>query len=626
MGLEFKLAGSLGFLLALVAWGESRAQEAELPAPVAPSPSITRLVGESGETTGALVEQLRKHPAEPSTAAGRVGLYLIGADGGEATLIASEPDPWLNQCGSPIWSTDGRRILFDATPGIADFSLSRIKGLQLDEGHLSVKDLRPGNCPSPSPQGDRVIFLLNPGAVPGAESCVWLMNADGTGRRKLGGYGRPRWSPDGHQFLIIDFGNPCGVTVIDDRPGNPSGELRIPGERVYQAPSWAGESTIVAVIGEEVPDAIALIDVSDPGRGRVKETLWTRNRKLDVIPSSPVYSPVTRRCAFIGKQEGKGRALYTFLQGQTEPPRRLEPGDFDNLIQDPAYSPDGRYLVFSSNRPDRRPAKNAAPGRRPSVDAPALSGITIDGDLKDWPPAMERHAIRNIQTFPRTNGTGGVEHAFLSTSPDLSAAFSVGYDPKEQVIYVAVIVRDDSLIVGHTSSWETDAVEIYVDGLHSDRSMPHPGLQVYDDLDAGVCPALEYIGLPGEGPVFGITKSAGVKRSGKDNPVLQFGDIAKTKTRMAFRRAGDVTTYEWAVQAFDHYPDKPTPLVPGMKIGLDVVVIDRDKPAKNPSGWDDPEEDLSVWVSWGPAIHYGEFKGFDASKLGEIVLGRTPRP
>jgi hypothetical protein len=25
-------------------------------------------------------------------------------------------------------------------------------------------------------------------------------------------------------------------------------------------------------------------------------------------------------------------------------------------------------------------------------------------------------------------------------------------------------------------------VEIYVDGLHSDRSMPHPGLQVYDDL------------------------------------------------------------------------------------------------------------------------------------------------
>ena len=64
----------------------------------------------------------------------------------------------------------------------------------------------------------------------------------------------------------------------------------------------------------------------------------------------------------------------------------------------------------------------------------------------------------------------------------------MGYDPKEQVLYVAVIVRDDSLIVGNTSSWDTDAVEIYVDGLHSDRSMPHPGLQAYDDWTPGSVP------------------------------------------------------------------------------------------------------------------------------------------
>ena len=158
----------LGLSTALDFSGRMLAQEAERSGP---EPNISRLVGEGGQTVASLVEQLRRHPAEPSTAAGRVGLYLIGADGGEATLIASEPDPWLNQCGSPVWSPDGKRILFDATPGIADFSLSRIKSLELDEGHLSVKDLGPGNCPSVSPSGDRVIFLLNPGAVPGAESC-----------------------------------------------------------------------------------------------------------------------------------------------------------------------------------------------------------------------------------------------------------------------------------------------------------------------------------------------------------------------------------------------------------------------------------------------------------------------
>ena len=36
---------------------------------------------------------------------------------GEVTLIADQPAPGLTQCGSPVWSHDGRRILFDATPG-----------------------------------------------------------------------------------------------------------------------------------------------------------------------------------------------------------------------------------------------------------------------------------------------------------------------------------------------------------------------------------------------------------------------------------------------------------------------------------------------------------------------------
>ena len=40
----------------------------------------------------------------------------------------------------------------------------------------------------------------------------------------------------------------------------------------------------------------------------------------------------------------------------------------------------------------------------------------------------------------------------------------------------------------------------------------------------------------------------------KANPLLMAGDLKTTKTRMAFRREGDVTTYEWAIQVFDKYP------------------------------------------------------------------------
>src|SRR5262249_55751177 len=56
--------------------------------------------------------------------------------------------------------------------------------------------------PSFSPDDKRVAFLLNPNAVPNAVPGIWVMQADGSERRRAGEYGIPLWSPDGRQFLI----------------------------------------------------------------------------------------------------------------------------------------------------------------------------------------------------------------------------------------------------------------------------------------------------------------------------------------------------------------------------------------------------------------------------------------
>jgi hypothetical protein len=110
----------------------------------------------------------------------------------------------------------------------------------------------------------------------------------------------------------------------------------------------------VAAIGTgAAPDSIVLIDVSDAPQGKIKEVLWTNRTGVDPTPNNPVYSPATRRCVFVGTT-AKGKALYTFLRGRSEPPKRLEPEGFDKLIQDLASSPDGRYVLFSSNRPERQ--------------------------------------------------------------------------------------------------------------------------------------------------------------------------------------------------------------------------------------------------------------------------------
>ena len=152
--------------------------------------------------------------ASPATAVGQVGLFLISSEGGETTLIANEPEPWLDKCGSPEWSHDGKQILFHAmNEGVAfgrDRTLiSRLKALDLAEGRLKIKDLGPGSNAALSPSDDRVIFLLDPGSLVGAEAGVWLMSADGSDRRRLGGDGRPLWSRDGHEFLIV------GLSILD---------------------------------------------------------------------------------------------------------------------------------------------------------------------------------------------------------------------------------------------------------------------------------------------------------------------------------------------------------------------------------------------------------------------------
>ncbi|MFI5454520.1 MAG: TolB family protein [Isosphaerales bacterium] len=369
-------AAVLGLSILLVGWRPIPAQE---PAPAesskAPAPKLNDGNEAIRSAVSQLVEQLRRHPAQPSKAADRVaGLYMIDVSTGEVTLIADPPDPSITFCGSPTWSNDGKRILFDAMR-TTQVQLSRLKAIELVEGQLTVTDLGVGNCPTFAPAGDRIAFLLNHGGVPGAEAGVWLMQTDGSQRRLLGSYGRPKWSPGSRQFMLIDFAIPANVTLMDVRPER-GGPLHIPDLQIYSTPNWASDGTIVAAVGSDFGDTIALIDVTDPAQGKVKEVLWKMNFKgkgLDVQPYYPAYLASTRRCVFIGKGK-EGMALYSFQRGQADSPKRLEPEGYDSLMQDVALSPDGRYALFSSNR--------SGPRQRGSAPAAGASGPKHGADRK----------------------------------------------------------------------------------------------------------------------------------------------------------------------------------------------------------------------------------------------------
>jgi formylglycine-generating enzyme required for sulfatase activity len=336
----------------------------------------------------------------------------------------------------------------------------------------------------------------------------------------------------------------------------------------------------------------------------------------DPLSSSQAASRVSRG----GSWDYLSRDVRSAYRARDAPVHRYSNVGFRVVRVLPSRLPTGSQVVKASDPPVIPPRSTPristiTPSRDASAVAVPVRGITIDGDLKDWPVAMPRQSILKLLTGVGTYGSGELEHADLSTSPDLSVVFTAGYDLKEQLVYLAVIVRDDKLVVGNTSHLDTDAVEVYIDGLHSERRIPRPeGNPWSEKIDLSALPVQQYVAIPGPGKIYGSKSDT--------NPVLMAGDVRRTRTRMAFRREHDITTYEWAIQVFDVYPDRPTKLEPGKRIGFDLAVADRDVPASSLPGVIEPEKDRLDWIYWGPK--WNGIKTLDAGNLGELILGDEP--
>jgi RNA polymerase sigma factor (sigma-70 family) len=257
--------------------------------------------------------------------------------------------------------------------------------------------------------------------------------------------------------------------------------------------------------------------------------------------------------------------------------------------------------------PSRAEVESPRATRSPAALATALTGITIDGLLDDWPKNLAHYPIRNPFL-----GAPAYDKTARDTNHDPAAYFMVGYDRKNELIYLAVVVRDEDLVILRdglrtvdSAQYGTDAVEVFVDGRHSQRRISDSVLSSRDwrdVFDARTMPALQYVAVPGQVPTYADQSGA--------NLSLAYGRIELTQTMMTYRRDGNVTTYEWAIQAFDRYPDQPTRLQPGKRLGFDVAVVDKDRSGP------------PAYLTWGSPPR--AYKASDAGKLGEVILADEP--
>lgn len=197
----------------------------------------------------------------------------------------------------------------------------------------------------------------------------------------------------------------------------------------------------------------------------------------------------------------------------------------------------------------------------------------------------------------------------ISSAEDPNAYFQAGYDPESGLIYLAVVVRDQDVVVHPSDILKTDAVEVYIDANFSDRRLEsEPSGDWRDTFDAATMPVLQYVGVPGNVSAYGDRWDA--------NPSLVYARTKHTDTRMEYEQNGDVITYEWSIKPFDRFPDKPSQLFAGKRLGFDVAIVDKDgtlRGSKPPT-----------FLTWTLPIL--AFRGSNAGILGELVLGDQPKP
>ena len=205
-----------------------------------------------------------------------------------------------------------------------------------------------------------------------------------------------------------------------------------------------------------------------------------------------------------------------------------------------------------------------------------LRDITLDGKLDDWPARMAVYPIDWVSpAYYKGEPPTGPE--------DISASFRVGYDEARNVLYVALVAYDESLVINPVagSYHNQDLCELYIDADHSASAASV-------NCDYGK-KALKYVMVAGPS----LYDAKFVDR----NPALVARNPEVSGVEAAFLRWGNYSVYEWAVPLWTSFPEQRYQIKAGATVGFDIAINDTDTfSGESLSRWH-----AGNWITWTPA-------------------------
>ncbi|MFN8580188.1 MAG: S9 family peptidase [Gemmatimonadaceae bacterium] len=168
------------------------------------------------------------------------------------------------------------------------------------------------------------------------ETSVWLMNTDGSHARQLVQGSDVKWSPDGKRIAFIARGEPTGQQIFVRWMDAEGATTQI--SHLTESPSsleWSPDGKTIA------------FTMNVPSRDSWRIPMPTPPKGAKWVDAPKVVTRLNYRSDRIGYIDEGYRHIFVIpADGGT--PRQLTDGDWNHSA--PAFSPDGKWIAFSSLR------------------------------------------------------------------------------------------------------------------------------------------------------------------------------------------------------------------------------------------------------------------------------------